>query len=451
MATEHSKAWQDEKAAKLLEAMLQGTMSEIKPQLSPESELGFSFPSMRQLLNTTDKESATILESLADENILVKKFFDKFLHCPQCHSMNLRPVYHCPKCGSGNIARGRVLEHPVCKYVDTDDVFLLRGKLVCPKCKQELGTLGTDYRSLGVLYKCHDCEEISNYPAIKWRCLKCSSTTLADKIVEVNAYSYSLNEDKRNWLGFELKPKSQLLRLLRDRQYEIRENAKVKGKSGAQHAFDMLASRDDGVLIQQIAIDIEIAANEVGLDKVFDFDDKAYDGGIQHKVLIAIPGVTEEARRFAARQRMHILNPADLEAFLARSSPPALAQEIGVEKEMAPFQFQSKPGLIDYLQSHGYEVQQNAAVKGRSEAEHTFDLLATRDDGIVVHNIAIGIEAADNPIDIDKVFDFDDKAYDSDIPDKILIAVPGLTREANRFAQRQRIRVFEAPAVEPEE
>ncbi len=268
--------------------------------------------------------------------------------------------------------------------------------------------------------------------------------------MELNAYSYSLNEDKRNWLGFELTPKAQLLQFLRQRQYEIRENAKVKGSSGAQHIFDMLATRDAGVLTHQIAIDIEIAANEVGLDKVFDFDDKAYDSGIQHKVLITIPGVTGEARRFAARQMMHILEPADLEAFLARSIFPPMTEEIETEMETGPFQFKSKSELIDYLHGHGYEVKQNAAVKGRSEAQHTFNLIATRDDGIVVHNIAIGIELADKPIGMDKVFAFDNKAYDSGIPDKVLIAAPGLTREASHFAQRQRIRVFKAPAVGPE-
>lgn len=448
---EHSRPWHNAKVAKLLEAMLQGTIPEAKPQLDPQSELGFSFPFISQLIHSTDKETATWLESLAAEGILERKLFDKFLYCPQCHSMNLRPVYHCPKCGSGDIARGRILEHLVCRYVGTEDEFLLKGKLVCPKCKQELHALGTDYRSLGVLYKCHDCTELFNQPAIRWRCLKCSSITPADKITEMNAYSYSLNEEKRDWLEFELKPKSQLVKFLQERGYEVRENATARGSSGAEHTFDLLASRDAGVLIHQIAIGIEISPKEVGLDKVFDFDDKAYDSGIHHKVLVAIPGITKEASRFASRQRIKILQPADLEAFLAHNIFPPLARETEAEVEKPPFHFKSKLELLNYLQSRGYEVKENVKVKGRSGMEHTFDLLATRDDGIVVYNIAIGIEVSDNSIELDRVFDFDDKAYDSHIPDKVLIAVPGLTREASRFAQRQHITVLEAKAVEPTE
>ena len=44
---------------------------------------------------------------------------------------------------------------------------------------------------------------------------------------------------------------------------------------------------------------------------------------------------------------------------------------------------------------------------------------------------------------LERVFDFDDKAYDSGIMDKVLVAVPGLTGEAMQFAKRQGIRVFE--------
>lgn len=68
----------------------------------------------------------------------------------------------------------------------------------------------------------------------------------------------------------------------------------------------------------------------------------------------------------------------------------------------------------------------------------------------MIYNIIIAIEITDKPIGIDKVFDFDDKAYDCGIFDKVLIAVPSLTPEASRFAQRQRIKVFEAETLELE-
>jgi general secretion pathway protein E len=87
-------------------------------------------------------------------------------------------------------------------------------------------------------------------------------------------------------------------------------------------------------------------------------------------------------------------------------------------------------------------------VAGRSGAEHDIDILATRDDGIVTHQIAIGIEVATEPVALSKVFAFDDKAYDAGIQDKVFIAVPGLSPEARQFAERQRIRVFEVKELE---
>ncbi len=449
MTAGHFNPWQNEEVAKLLEAMLQGTIPEIKPQLNVQSELGFSLPTVSQLLNTTDKESVAILESLTKEGILVRKFFDKFLYCPQCGSMNLRPVYCCPKCGSGNIIRGRVLEHLVCKYTSTEEEFFLKGMLVCPKCKQELHTMDTDYRSLGVLYKCHGCDNIFDQPTIKWRCLKCSSITAGGKITEVDAYSYSLNKERGNWLQFELKPKAQLLQFLQGQGYEVRENAIMKGVSGAEHTFDLLATRDDGIVVHKVAIGIEVANKPLSLEKAFNFDDKAYDTGIHDKVLIAIPGVTPEAGRFAARQRIKILESQDLEPFLASSIFPPMVKEIETELERTPFHFKSRSELIGDLQSHGYEIKENAQITGRSGAEHSIDILATRDDSIVEYNIIIAIEVADKPIDIAKVFNFDDKAYDCGVFDKVLVAIPGLNREAGRFAQRQRIKVFEAEALEP--
>ena len=445
--SEHGKAWRNERVARLLDAMVHGSIGEVKPQLNVESEQGFSFNAVNELLGTTDRESTEILESLADEQILVRNFFDKFLRCPQCQSVNLRPVYHCPHCGSGNVSRGGVIEHLLCRYAGTEDEFYRRGKLVCPKCQQELHAPNTDYRNLGVLYKCHDCQEVATYPALRWRCLKCSSLTAVDRVLEVNAYSYTLNEGKKGWLGFELRPKAQLLEYLKARGYEVKENATVEGRSGARHTVDMLATRDLGVLVHRVALGIQISEDSVGLDSIFDFDEKAYDCGITHKVFIAIPQVNSEAERFAARQRIRVLDPAGLNAFL--SSPPAPEPvAAGAESEHKPFRFQSKSHLVAYLEGCGYQVGAYARLRGRSEAEHTFDLLATRDDGILVHHIAVGTEIGKEPVGMERVFDFDDKAYDCGITDKVLIAVPGLTEEARRLARRQRIVLFELGNVD---
>ena len=440
----------DKMAAKLLEAMLEGHIPEVIPRFDAVSELGFSFPTACQFLGISDKEVLSLLDSLSDEGVLERKFFDKLLRCPHCHSVSVRPIYCCINCGSADIVRGRMLEHSLCKYTGTDEEFLLiKRRLMCPNCKQELHTLGEDYRSLGILCKCRDCGDIFAQPAVRWKCLACSVVIPGDKIAELNVYSYALREAQRGRLQFELKPKQQLIQFLRDRGYEVTENARVKGSSGAAHTFDLLATRNDGIVTHQIAIGIMVADTKpVGLEEVFDFDDKTYDAGIHDKVLIAISEVTGEASQLAHRQRIRIMQPAAVESLLVRAVSPQPAPQ--AEAKRGPPQFKSRSELVQYLQSYGYEVKEKAKVRGRSGVEHSFDLLATRDDVILVQRIAIGIEVSDEPIGLGKVFDFDDKAYDCGIPDRVLLAVPALTEEAARFAYHQRIKVFEVRELAPD-
>jgi len=429
----------NEGVKKLVAELLAGRIVDIRPELDFTSELGFSYPVVEQALKVKGREVVSILESLVDKDTLVRNFFDRLLRCPQCRSVNIRPYSCCPQCGSGNFARGRVFEHLSCKFGGLEDEFVSGEGYICPRCGVELRIGGGDYQSLGLMCKCYDCSEIFSQPEIQWRCLKCDALTPQDRIEEVIIYSYSFNEAKRGWLEFEAKPKAQLIQSLKRLGYEVKEDAVVKGRSGAEHSIDIMATKDDGIVVHDIAIGIKVAGEAVELGEVCDFDDKVYDIGIHDKVLVVLPGLTKEAEKFASQQRIKVLEIKSLETVLASS-----AAKPAVEAPKEPFAVKSKAQLIEYLKRCGYEVKEKAKVSGRSGATHEIDILATRDDGIVVHDIAIGTEAARGAVGLDKVFAFDNKAYDIGIMDKVFIAVPGLAKEAKQFAQRQRIKVFEA-------
>ncbi len=433
-----------EKASKPVAAMLAGKFVIIKPELDFSSELGFSYPVVEKLLGVGVPEAVAVLESLVDKGALVKEFFDRVLRCPHCRSVNLRPASCCPRCGSRNLVRGRVLEHISCRFVGLEDEFVNKDSYICPKCGSELHIIGGDYQSLGLMSKCQDCYEIFAQPEIQWRCLKCGVLTPPDSINEVDVYSYRFNEARREWLEFEVKPKAQLIDFLKKLGYEVAEDAVVTGRSGAEHKIDILATKDDGIVVHDIAIGIKVVGGEIGLGEVCDFDDIAYDSGIHDKVLVVQPGLRPEAEKFASQQRIKVLKVRGLEEVLAESAAKPAAKA-----GKAPFEFQSKSQLIDYLKRLGYQVRENANVMGRSGASHKLDILATKDDGIVVHDIAIGVEVGKEPVGLDKLFAFDNKAYDIGILDKVFITVPALAKEARQFAQRQRIKVFEAAELEP--
>ncbi len=133
----------------------------------------------------------------------------------------------------------------------------------------------------------------------------------------------------------------------------------------------------------------------------------------------------------------------DLDTVLSAVAAPSKKK-----REKLPFKFRSKTQLIQHLQQYGYEVKEKARIKGKSGARHTIDVLATKDDGIITHHIAIGIAEGKQPVPLERIFEFDDKAYDIGILDKAFIASPGLSPEARQFARRQKIKVFNVRQLE---
>ena len=433
--------WRDEKVVKLLEALVSGAIGDMKPQIDLDREMGYHYPEAAKIVSVPDKELLTILEYLAKAGILERVFSERYIYCPQCKSLDLTPGYCCVKCGSGKIIQCTTLVHKACKYAGLEEEFTRSGKRVCPKCHQELRTLGQDFTSLRALRKCRDCGEVFGFPAIKWRCHKCGAVAPEDEMLEVDAYTYALTkkEDMRLMLTFEMNHKGQLIKSLQERGFEVHENAKAKGRSGAEHTFDILAIRDDGVVQHRAAVGIENSAQEVGIDRIFSFDDKAYDCGIHDKIMVVMSTMNKEAEALADQQKIKVIQSRDLDALLGLSLPQV--ESSGVTET---FRFTSKSALVDYVKKRGYEAEQHAVMRGKSGADHTFDMLATRDDGLTVHRIAIGIEVSNTAVKLDRVFKFDEKAYDCGVLDKVLIAVPALGPEGKRFAERQKIRVFEA-------
>src|SRR4030042_3567008 len=95
-----SPLWRDEKAARLLEAILSGEISEMKPRISPDREMGYYYPELSSVLDIPDREGMDLLDSLAREGVLGRGFVGKDIHCPDCKSLKLAPGYYCVKGGS---------------------------------------------------------------------------------------------------------------------------------------------------------------------------------------------------------------------------------------------------------------------------------------------------------------------------------------------------------------
>ena len=433
---------QDPRASKLVQEMLSGNISEVKPTIDLATKDGFAYPQVENLLQSTTQEAVTALEFLANEDILSRNFQEHILFCPKCQSPNLKPGLGCPKCGSGNIARGRILEHLSCRNNSLEEDYARDGKYFCPKCKQELKFLGTDYQSLGIHYKCRDCGAISKDAAFSWQCIQCSHFFPESEAKETVLYTYNPNEAKKRQVEFELNERPQFVNFLKSQGYEVIESAHVNGttKSGAKHLLDILAQRDDGLVKCIIGVGILIngQGQDISLAEVFAFDNKVYDLGIHDKVLLVVPKLSHEASQFARQQRIKVLDEKDLVSFL--NSPPSSTQK---KPNGKPFTFETKAKLLDHLKSSGYMFEEKANILGRSGVEHTFDILALNNDGIITHTLGINILVAEDEVGFNAVSSFDTRAYDVGIHDKLLLVCPKLSHEAKQLAQYQRIKVIE--------
>jgi len=232
--------------------------------------------------------------------------------------------------------------------------------------------------------------------------------------------------------------KSQFIQRLESQGYEVEQDISLTGKSGAQHTFHILARENSGFIAYTIAIDIALGENEqeIDLGKIFTFDDKCYDCGIQDKILIVLPGVDSVASRFAQGQRIRVFDSETLKAFLDMPLP---ARQI---KKNIPFNPKTRSETIETLNQLGYMIEENTKIRGKSGAEYSFDILASLDNGFVTHKLGID-DMTSSEVNLNEISLFDTKSYDCGIQKKVLLISGKLAAEIKQFAKQQRINAIE--------
>jgi general secretion pathway protein E len=229
---------------------------------------------------------------------------------------------------------------------------------------------------------------------------------------------------------------SQFTQRLKQLGYEVNTDVKVKGSSGSEHTFAIMAHKDDGLFNYDVVVELAISQREeVGLGTVFNFDEKANDAGIADRVLLAVPKLGAMAANFAQQERIKVLDEKDLNAFL-NTAPPQAKSNKSVE-------FGTRAQLLKSLTEHGYKVEEKSKVKGVSGAEHIFDILVHIDDGLMTYPVSVDFLSADNEIGPEVVSLITSRAEDTDIIRGVLIVSPGLNDEARQFVQKRRIKVYE--------
>lgn len=137
----------------------------------------------------------TVLNSLAQSGYLNATLADAAHACPNCGSFQILLRDACPSCGSVAIGEEAMIHHFSCGHQDRESRFEREGRLyICPKCRQELRSIGLDYDKPGLISHCRDCGFTGEETAVRGRCLSCSATFAAEDSSRVPLYDYALSE-----------------------------------------------------------------------------------------------------------------------------------------------------------------------------------------------------------------------------------------------------------------
>ncbi|MFH0849066.1 MAG: restriction endonuclease [archaeon] len=279
--------------------------SEVKPTWIGKS---FGFPELSRRLDVPDV--TPVLEELTSVGIFEKVPCDMELTCPTCSSsQELRTKYVCPFCGELNLKKGPLVEHYSCGYVGFRHEFTSGEKLVCPKCRKELRLVGTDYRIVENMFNCKSCRANFSVPGFVVRCYHCSKNYSLEEPNLGIVWAYRFREELRGEVMTSCVMDSALVSLYLEAGYEVERSKQLKGESGLVHTFDIVSTKEE----KKTAILISSSSDGVGSDAVISFFAKKVDVNPEYAVLVAMPRLTDDAKKLAEVYGIETVEGKDLQ------------------------------------------------------------------------------------------------------------------------------------------
>jgi len=252
-------------------------------------------------------KAETFLDKLHDAGVLTRKLYDEIIFCPKCNSASISVHYCCPYCTSFNIKKSSLIEHVKCGYMDVEENFHKGDKLICQKCHDELRKPDVDYRRAGVWCTCKDCNKSFDVPVVKLFCRDCLEDFTFEDAVIKDVYTYALKEEARKEAAEGWVLISPITEFLMQNGFEVKSPSFLKGKSGANHMFDIVASRGENAK-RVTVIDIATSTdNVVSEQPVIALFAKIFDVLPGTAYLIAIPKLNDNARKMAELYNIHAI------------------------------------------------------------------------------------------------------------------------------------------------
>jgi transcription elongation factor Elf1 len=292
----------------LVQVLLSKFLSEEITILEPiyDADGGYHYPIVEKIVGDRGVVE-DFLKQLVDVNILKKELYDRTIYCPKCGSLRISIHYDCPYCKSFNVEKSALIEHVSCGYIDTEEKFRARKKLVCPKCNKELTKADLDYKKAGVWCVCHNCGKSFDIPVPSHFCRDCHFTFTFEDATIKDVYAYTLSVEAGKEASFSWTMANPIRQFLESHGYKVETPGFLKGKSGASHVFDVTAfGKEEEKEI--VVVDVVMAVDdEVTEQPVIALFAKIYDVSPNQACLIAIPKMNENGKKMAKLYNINLI------------------------------------------------------------------------------------------------------------------------------------------------
>jgi len=191
--------------------------------------------------------------------------------------------------------------------MDVEENFRKGDKFICPKCNEELKKIDVDYRRAGIWCACEDCGKSFDIPVSEHFCRDCHENFTFEGAIIQNVYSYSLKEEAKEEVALGWVLVTPLREFLTEEGFQVESPAFLKGKSGANHMFDIVAYKEEATrktTVIDLASSTEDAVPEQPVIALFA---KIFDVSPDNAYLIAVPKINENGKKMAELYNIQII------------------------------------------------------------------------------------------------------------------------------------------------
>jgi predicted transcriptional regulator/DNA-directed RNA polymerase subunit RPC12/RpoP len=229
------------------------------------------------------------------------------LRCPECNSKISFFAITCSNCASSELKSGKALEHLSCGHCGFEEDFKSPdGRILCPHCKKSSQGLSTDFVSQGESFLCVECSTFLEEPRFLFSCPSCGYSTSKD--AKHPSFDAWMKRSRRgpgvpNSLllsGSNLAP---LVSKIKSRNWTATPFKSLIGKSGVKQEFSLVISNSHPVGMSQsgplVVVDLLSNTRPITQTQLLSFFGKTLDIGVKNKILVAVPKLEIDAKRFA--------------------------------------------------------------------------------------------------------------------------------------------------------